>query len=167
MQGYKSRILLENNHIVHKADPHNVTEMMMCAKGLCLCLFAVVILHCCAAKEGREESNTRKWKSILEIVNNMPEKIVVGCREEAVKGAVSRLCTNFGPVGCQSVADNIWKVYSYLGLATGTLPGLQTYCNTLGDGLVQLVQLAVRIGWYELTSLVGYALSSGGHYLLA
>ena len=144
-------------------------EKMMCAKGLqglLLCLFAVVILHCCAAKEGREESNTWKWESIQKIVHGIPKKIMVGCGEEAVKGAVSRLCTDFGPVGCQSVADNIWNVYSYLGLATGTLPGLQTVCNALGDWLVQLVQLAARIGWHGLTSLVGYALSTGGRYLL-
>ena len=160
-------MLLENNHIVHRAAPHNITEKKMCAKGLLLCLFAVVILHCCAAEEGREESKTWKLESIQKIIHAIPKKIMVGCGEEAVKGAVGRLCTNFGSVRCQSVADNIWNVYSYLGLATGTLPGLQTVCNALGDWLVRLVHLAAMFAWYGLTSLLGYPLSTGGRYLLA
>ena len=46
----------------------------MGAKGALLCLFAVVVLHCCAAKEEREDSKMQ-WKSIEEIVSEMPRKI--------------------------------------------------------------------------------------------
>ena len=46
----------------------------MGAKGALLCLFAVVVLHCCAAKEEREDSKMQ-WKSIEGIVSEMPRKI--------------------------------------------------------------------------------------------
>ena len=143
----------------------------MASKALLLCLLAVVILHCCVAKKGKgKESNTWSWKRIKEVVGTLPEKIVKSCGEEAVYGAVSRLCTDFGPARCQSVVDTVWDAYNHFGFATGPLPVLQTICNTLGDWLVQLAEVAARIAWKGLTAILqlglSYALSSGGWRLL-
>ena len=148
----------------------------MCAKGLLLCLFAVVILHCCAAEEGREESSTWKWTSIPEIVSNMPKKIVFGCVEEVVYGTVSSICTDLGSDDCQSVVDNSWEVYHYYGLGTGTYSFLKDICNNLGNLLYRGVKAVTQISWYTVKAIVwvsgcvlhytGYALMNGGRYML-
>ena len=128
----------------------------MSAKVLLLCLFAVVILHCGVAEVGKgKDSSTWTWKSIQKIIDALPKKILIGCGEHVVYGAVSRICTDFESARCQSVTDNIWKAYNYFGLATGTFSGLQTFCTMIGGWIIQGVEVAAEIGWYGLTTSVG------------
>ena len=148
----------------------------MGAKGLLLCLSAVVILHCCCAKEWRKDSETQTWTSIAEIVSSFPQKILMGCGEHVVRGAVSGICTDLGSDNCQSVVNNAWQVYHYYGLGTGTYSILEDVCDNLGDLLYQGVKAVAQISWYGMKTTVwalgyvlyysGYAVSSGGQYLL-
>ena len=138
----------------------------MAAKGLILCLFAVVILYCCAAKE---EKSTWTWRSIPEIVSNIPKKILIGCGEQAVYGAVSRICTDFGSNECQSVVNNAWEAYHYYGLGTGTYSALKDVCTNLGDLLYQGVKKTAQIGWSGVKIagwLLGYTLYYSGYALI-
>lgn len=144
----------------------------MGAKGALLCLFAVVVLHGCAAKEEREDSKTQ-WKSIPEIVYKIPKKILIGCGEQVVYGVVSRICTDLESDSCQSVVGNAWDAYHYYGLSTGTYSWLQDFCTKLSDWLYQGVKVAAQISWKTTTWLlgytsyyIGYTLTSGAQYLL-
>ena len=148
---------------------------MQGAKGALLCLFAVVVLHCCAAKEAREDSKMQ-WKSITAIVSEIPKTILIGCGEQVVYGVVSRICTDLESDSCQRVVGNAWDAYHYYGLATGTYSWLEDFCTNLGDWLYQGVKVAAQISWYGVKTTVwllgytlyytGYALTSGAQHLL-
>ena len=147
----------------------------MGAKVTLLCLFAVAVLHCCAAKEEREDSKTQ-WKSIEEIVSEIPKKILIGCGEQAVHSVVSHICTDLESDRCQRVVRNAWDAYHYYGLATGTYSWMENSCTKLGDWLYQGVKVAAEISWYGAKSTAyligctlyyaGYGLTSGAKYLL-
>ena len=130
----------------------------MGAKVTLLCLFAVVVLHCCAAKEEREDSK-KQWKSIEEIVYEIT-KILIGCGEQVVHSVVSHICTDLESDRCQRVVDNAWDAYHYYGLATGTYSWMENFCTNLGDWLYQGVKVAAKY------SYTGCSLTSGGWHLL-
>ena len=135
----------------------------MGAKILLLCLFAGVMLHCCIAREEKgKDSSTWTWKSIEEIVKALPWKILKGCGEQVVYGAVSRVCTDFGSNKCQSVVDNTWDAYLYF-LGTGTFRPLESICTNLGDWLIQGVKAAAQFGWYGVRTTV-WILANTAYY---
>ena len=126
----------------------------MGAKVTLLCLFAVVVLHCCAAKEEREDSKTQ-WKSIEEIVSEIPKKILIGCGEQVVHSVVSHICTDLESDSCQRVVGNAWDAYHYYGLATGTYSWLENPCTNLGDWLYPGVKVAAKYSWKTMTWWLG------------
>ena len=158
----KGRLRRPKNSVLptHTSNRRQWREKKMGEKGLLLCLFAVVILHCCAAKE---EKSTWTWKSIQKIIDAIPKKILIGCGEQAVYGAVSRICTDFGSNECQSVVNNAWEAYHYYGLGTGTFWPLKSICTNLGDWLIQGVEAAAQFGWYGVRTTV-WILANTAYY---